>query len=200
MLYSRKVCCTLPSTSSNESLTNIHAKTAYLPTHLYMQSFTVYIYIYFFHRPCPMHIFHRKTAKTPNSPAVRSSLSWSGCGCLAVAGSSSFTAFSPAAPIATLAPHGQTNRSLEVNLQVARCWQRPLHAHFLSHKKRVSAMAGKQITTKKQLRHVEARPNKKEQDTQAHEHSNCLEHILELLEHICCTWLCKCCSRLLLLV
>lgn len=90
---------------------------------VYMQSFTVY----FFRRPCPKHIFHRKRP-SPNSPAVRSSLRWSGCGCLAVAGSSSFTAFPPAAPIATLAPHGQTNRSLEVNLQVARCWQRPLHA------------------------------------------------------------------------
>ena len=132
--YSPKVCCTLPSTSSNESLTNIHAYTAYIPTHLYMQSFTVYIYICIF-LPSTMSYAYlpSKNAKTPNSPAVRSSLSWSGCGCLAVAGSSSsFAAFSPAAPIATLAPHGQTNRSLEVNLQVARCWQRPLHAHFLS--------------------------------------------------------------------
>ncbi len=121
------------------------------------------------------------------SPAVRSSLCWSGCGCFAV-GSSSFAAFSPAAPIATLAPHG-----CPWVQWLGGCSQRANSAHFSEPKK--GGKGGKNT--------VEARPNKKDHDyiciyiillyiyTYMYE----LMSIGKLLEHIGTYLLYLCCAN-----
>ena len=174
--YSPKVCCTLPSTSSNESLTNIHAYTAYIPTHLYMQSFTVYIYMYISsvdHVLCISSIEKRENAKQ-SCCKVQLELEWLWMPCRSwklLLLCCLFPSCSNRHPCPTWpnkqVPWGKSAGGSVLAAPPSRALSEP-------PKWRVN-----NSQQKKQLRHVEARPNKKEQDTQAHEHSNCLEHILD---------------------
>lgn len=180
MLYSRKVCRTLPSTSSNESLTNIHAYTAYLPTRLYAIVYCIFL-------PSTMSYAYlpSKTAFAKQSCCkVQLALEWLWMPCRSRSWKLLLCCLFPSCsnrhPCPTWpdkqVPWGKSAGGSVLAAPPSRALSEP--------QKKGVGNAGKQFTTKKQLRHVEARPNKKEQDTQAHEHSNCLEHILEHVTYL----------------